>query len=414
MTKWFIMICSLGIIPIQAYSQNWQSAFLLDSRTGYTSNMYLNPILSEWDRTEDTGYFLLSPMGNVSVSAERFYTDMTAGVVYETFLSDRDAWKGGFSIFNSRYRLNDRWRLGVDAGAGYYTTTVDRTTYWLYPVLSWSPGLFTIFHFRAGPSFRHVDSGLESEPNEFEQFNTYSADVEYWPTFSWQLKGTVFGNLKNPAENAGFRVSAGHRITRNWQLTLRSGLERYQYQVVTETGGGGGFPPTGGPGTGEQLIDEADRLFRTGVETNYQVSPGVTATMSAGYLNYYSTATGESLGDYQLSAGVRVSLFRSDSRSGADVDVRQNGNQTIVLDLNYSGDGELYMVGEFNDWQKPGVALSKQSRNRYVARISLDAGAYEYKILLIEGSEEKWIELSDDVYTVSDGFGGVNGLIFID
>jgi len=44
----------------------------------------------------------------------------------------------------------------------------------------------------------------------------------------------------------------------------------------------------------------------------------------------------------------------------------------------------------------------------------LDSGAYEYKILLVEGDAEKWLELSEDTFTVNDGFGGENGLIIID
>lgn len=414
MIKWMIMICSLGVIPIQGFTQDWQTAFLLNTRTGYTSNMYLNPILSEWDRAENTGYLLISPMGNLSVSSGRLFTDLTAGAAYEPFYGSRDAWFGGFSILNTRYRLSKRWRLGAEAGAGYYSTAFDRTIYWAQPVLSWSPGLFTMVHFKAGPSFRKVEPDPETEQNETEQFNTYSVDFEYWPNFNWQLRGGVFGSLEQPMENAGFRISADYRFTRNFQLSLRSGLERYQYQILTETGGGGSFPPTGGPGTGEQLIDEADRLFRAGVGTTYRVSSGLTVTLSTDYLNYYSTATEESISDFHLSGGFRISLFRSDARSGADIDLQQNGNQAIILNLNYSGEGQLYILGEFNDWQKPGIPLNRQSRNRYVAQLSLDAGAYEYKILLVEDSEEKWIELSDDVYTVSDGFGGENGLIFID
>jgi hypothetical protein len=44
----------------------------------------------------------------------------------------------------------------------------------------------------------------------------------------------------------------------------------------------------------------------------------------------------------------------------------------------------------------------------------LEPGAYEYKILLLEGESENWIEFTDETLTVSDGFGGENGLIVIE
>jgi len=165
----------------------------------------------------------------------------------------------------------------------------------------------------------------------------------------------------------------------------------------------------------DEVSDEADRIFRTGIGTTYRLNSGIAFNVNADYLNYFSTAMDEVLTDFHISAGVQFSLSKPLGRSsGATAEWKQNDTQVVLLKLNYSGDGQLYILGDFNDWEQPGIPLIRQKKNRYAVELSLDTGAHEYKILLMEGDEEVWIDFSDDTYTVSDGFGGENGLIFID
>lgn len=426
MRKLLVPIIGLLLLPTEGFSQDWQSVIMLNSRSGYTSNTYLNPFLSEWDRSADVGYLMVSPMGQLGMSSDRFSSDLTAGVVYEPFFDDRDAWSGAFALMGARYRVADRISLGAEGGISRFSTFLERDLYWVQPVLSWSPSPFTQLRFKAGSSFRKL-SGGDSEMNEMEQeqstqrFDSYTFELETWPNFRWQFRSSLFGNLDDPAANIGLRASADYWATRSLQLSLSSGLERYQFQIFTENGGGGGppggGPPGGGPpgGDGTQVLDEADRLVRAGAGASYQVNRNVALSLQGDYLNYYSTVTGESTGDFHVSAGVRLSYFpRMGGGGKADVEWRQNDTQAVILNLKHSGDGQLYILGDFNDWDHPGVPLSRQSSNRYAAQLSLSSGVYEYKILLISGSEETWIDFSDDTYTVSDGFGGENGLIFID
>lgn len=410
---WIILV----LIPFTGYSQGFDKLILLDSRTGYTTNSYLNPMLSEWNRNIDTGYSTLTPMGNIFWGSGKFSTDLTAGSSYSKFFDESDDWYSFYSLLNANYRLTDKLSAGFEAGGSYYSTLFNRSIYWIQPVISFSPTLFTKINFKAGSSFRKVHSDTETESFGYEQYNNYSLELESWPSLKWQLRAGIFGDLDNPSESLGARVSSDFNISRNWNLSLRTGLERYRFQIVTDDGGGGGgFPPVGGPGGNEDTIqDEADLLFRGSAAVKYQINSTLEVSLSSDYLNYYSTVTEESVSDLHGSIGFRVTLFNSNRHTnGANVEISQNGSQSILLKLKYSGDGQLYILGDFNDWEKPGIPLSKQRKSRYVAQLSLDAGVYEYKILLIENGEEKWLELSDDTFTVSDGFGGVNGLIFID
>ncbi|MEX2436370.1 MAG: glycogen-binding domain-containing protein [Balneolaceae bacterium] len=414
-----ILLGMIGLvfIPLKGYGQDWQAVFMLDSKSGYTSNTYLNPIIPDWDRTTDAGYVMISPLGQIGMSSGRFSSDVTAGFVYEPFFDNREAWSGGFALLGTRIRIADKLSMGLEGGASKFSSFVSRDLYWLQPVLQWSPSLFTQVRFKAGSTFRKLSDETTGENQDTERFDSYTVQFETWPTMKWQLRSSVFGNLSDPTENLGIRLSADYRISRKFQLNFYGGIERYSYEVVTENGGGGGgFPPVGGgPGGGSTLADEADRLIRAGTGVSYQVNQNISLSLNSDLLNYYSSATEETSLDAHLSGGIRIALFpKIGNRGKADMEVRQNGRQTVILNLNHDGDGELFLTGEFNGWNKPGIPLSRQKRNTYVTRLSLDPGAYEYKILKVNGSEEEWIEFSDDTYTVPDGFGDRNGLMFID
>lgn len=417
MRKLLVSTIGLLLLPTAGFSQDWQSAIMLNSRTGYTSNTYLNPFLSEWDRSAEVGYLMISPMGQLGVRSGRFSSDLIAGFVYEPFFDDRDAWSGAFALMGARYRVANKISLGAEGGISRFSTSINRELYWVQPVLSWSPTLFTQLRFKAGSSFRVLPGNELVEVQNTHRFDSYIIELETWPNFQWQLRSSLFGNLDDPAANIGLRASADYLPTRSLQLSLSGGLERYQYQLIAENGNGGGSgPPFGIPGGGDTpVLDEADRLMRTGLGASYQINRNVAVSLQCDYLKYHSSATGESTGDFHVSAGVRLSIFpKLGGRGNADVEWRQNESQTVILNLKHSGDGQLYILGDFNDWEHPGVPLSRQSGNRYAARLSLSPGIYEYKIVLIAGSEEIWIPFSDDTYTVPDGFGGKNGLIFID
>lgn len=414
------LFMALQLVHNYGFSQNWQSAIMLEAHSGYTSNTYLTPLLPEWNRTGDTGYVMFAPIGQIMMNTERFSTELTAGGAYKIFFDDRNAWSGFFGIAAARYRVSDRISFGAEAGGGRFNTSLDRELYWIQPVLTWSPSMFTQLRLKAGSSFRKLlAENFENEDNqvvqsENQRFDSYNIEFEIWPDFRWQLRTSLYGNLDDPAANIGVRGSANYRIRRSIQWNLNAGLERFQYQLAVQNGGGG-FPPVAIPGGSEQIFTEADLLLRVGTGFTWQAHKNISLNVQANVMNFSSSLTGDSIRDYQLSGGVRFSLFpETGNRNKADVEWRQNDVQTVILKLNYSGDGELYILGDFNNWDHPGEPLSRQTGNRYAVRLNLPPGVYEYKILLIEGVEEKWIEFSGDTYTVSDGFGGENGLIYIE
>lgn len=409
------MICSLGFIPTHTYAQNWHTAFSLDTRTGYTTNTYLNPIVSEWDRSVDTGYLLALPVGQLSYTVNNLSGNLSGGAVYNSFFDERKSWTGGFSTAGIRYLLTNSFSATVDGGGSYFSTMYDRSLFWVQPGFNWSFTTFSQLRVKAGPAYRQLSGILIDGDQDYQRFNSYSAEIQHWRNFQWQFRGTVYGNLEDITGNIGFRGSAEYWRSRNWQLSFRAGLEQFRYEMMLDGGGNGG-PPIGVPGVdGNKVSDEADRIFRTGIGAIYRLNSGIAFNVNADYLNYFSTAVDESLNDFHISAGLQFSFSKPLGRSsGATTEWKQNDKQVVLLKLNYSGDGQLYILGDFNDWEQPGIPLTRQKKNRFAVELSLDSGSHEYKILLKEGDEEKWIDFSDDAYTISDGFGGENGLIFID
>ncbi len=416
-------LIAFSMIHTHGYSQEWQSVVMLETRTGFTSNTYLNPVLPEWDRDGNSGYMMFTPIGQMLMSYDQFSADFTLGGVYKPFFDDRNSWSGLFGMASGRYRATNKLSLGMETGGSRFNTYLDRKLFWIQPAVIWSPSIFTQLRFRAGSSFMTLSSAEFEENGDDEnsaqqqgtsRFDSYTIDLETWLDFRWQFRTSLYGNLDAPFSDLGIRGSADYRVNPTLQWNFVAGIERFRYQVTIDGGGGGGPPPRPRPDR-EEILDEADLILRAGTGLTWRVHQNISLNVQADLMRYTSSGTEESLGDYQISGGVRFSLFPDlGNRGKAKVEWRQNDSQTVILNLSYSGEGRLYILGNFNNWEQPGEQLTRQSGNRYAVRLDLATGVYEYKILLIEGDEQRWIDFSNETYTVPDGFGGENGLIFIE
>ncbi|MEX0929249.1 MAG: glycogen-binding domain-containing protein [Balneolales bacterium] len=411
-------MASLLILPLDGNAQQWQGQITVDSRVGYSTNTILNPFHGEWDRSTGSGYGLIAPMGQLSRNSERYSADFSGGGVLEPFFDGRQTLKGGFALMNLRRRIGSSWSAGVETGSRYFSSSFDQSMVWVQPTLTWSPTLFSQIRLKAGSTFRDYSNDYqdqeEAEITQNDRFDLYGVEYEAWPTFTWRISTGVYGNMDDPTDNLSFMINSDQHISDAFRLTLRLNADSYSYQLMHEVGSGGTGGPIGGGDDGYITLDETDRLLRAGLSGRLRVSPSFSLTLNLDHLSLHSSASEQTLSDYQLSTGVRYTFQPSlGGRGKARAQWDQNGNQSVMLKVNYSGAGQLYLIGDFNDWENPGIPLSRQSSNRYAAQLSLPTGSYEYKILLIEGTEKKWIGFSEDTYTVSDGFGGSNGLVFI-
>ncbi len=422
MRKALICLVIMMMYAHSAYSQHVEGFLSLDSGFGYTSNIFLNPFINEWNRSDFGSYASVSPSAQLLWSAGNFTGDVSTGFVYQPMFDDRSNWSGYYGNTNLRYRLSSKLTTEVQVSGSHFTSMFDRSLVSVLPSLTWSPSFFTRIRARAGSSFRNY-SNLETDgQTEFsDRLDLYGLEVETWPSFNWRIRAGFNGNFNEDLiGNHTLSLGLERIIRQNWRLSLQAATDRYSTEVVTTGGtGGGGTPPIGGPsGGGEETItEEADRLIRTGASLSRTFFDRLTATVSVSHVQFLP-AEEESVSDIQTALNFRYTLpvSRLLSNKGRDITPRwsEQGDGVVFVTVNYRGEGDLYLVGEFNNWDRPGIPLSRQSERRFAAQLELKSGIYEYKILRVTNGEEEWIDLSDDAMTVSDGFGGENGLIYID
>ena len=415
-----IIVMLLISISNDMVAQDWQTVFSVDSRVGYSTNTYLNPYYGEWNRVGNTSFGAISGIGQSTWLGDKDMVELTGVAVVEPFMSGLNTWKGGLALARYQHQFNYSVSAGVEVGGSYFNSSFSRSMFWAQPMLTWSPTPFSQLKVKAGSNFRsYRDYMVDSVSTSInDRSDLYALEFETWPSFNWQLSTGLYGNFDSfPDIQEGFSsfVAASRIFEKGLKVRLKVGLEQYQNQQTVTTGGGGGFPPVGGgPNETTETIEETNRIFRLGVEGSVPISPKLTAFLSAEGLRYNTTATDQNINDVQVSGGIRVTLQPKSRKDSDKVSPNWNKGRDIQrVKISYPGDGRIYLVGDFNNWSRPGVPLVNIKKDQYRAELELDPGSYEYKVLIIEDGEESWIEFSNETYTVEDGFGGQNALLLV-
>ncbi|WP_147303603.1 glycogen-binding domain-containing protein [Rhodohalobacter sp. SW132] len=400
------------------FSQTPGTSITVESQAGYSTNTFLHPMINEWDISDSGAFTRLIPSAQIFWATGRFSADLSGGYVLENIYDERNNWNGGFGSAQFRYRLSETVSAGAGASGSRLQSEFGKQTLSFMPEIEWSPSLFTRVRARAGSSFRTYE--LLDDTGEIEttdRFDFYGVEMEHWPSFRWQLRGGVYGLAdKNLFENHSISASLSRVIGQSAGIALSVSANRYTNRfTITPDGGGPQFGPT--RPEEEESFDQIDRLLRGSLNFTFPVAGNFSGRGSAG-LNLFLPGGGESRSDVEASVGLRYtfsasSMFRN-SGNNVSPEWDQLRNSAVMVSIEYRGDGDLYITGEFNDWEQPGVPLSKVSGRKYAAELNLNPGIYEYKVLLIANGEETWVEFTDETMTVSDGFGGTNGLIFLD
>ncbi len=413
------------LMPGLLVAQNWQTVVSVDSRVGYSSNTYLNPFFAEWDESVSSGYGLLSVFGQSFWNKDDNSVDITMGLVAEPFLSNGNIWRGGLGMIEYRRRFSPNFNGGIEAGGSYFSSNFNRSMVWAQPYVTWFASPFTSLKLKLGVNHRAYKNFSDSL-NTNRRFDFYGLEFESWPSYNWQIRASLFSSLdKIPAVNEQFSstVSVGYVFLNGTSITAKAGIEQFGFDFTSTTTDNGG-PPIGTPGGGApgetQTVtnQEFDRILRLGVTGNYPINKNVSVFASLEGLNRNITTSEESFTDMQVSGGVRLSLqpniIRRSSNRIIEPEWEKRRERLMTMNINFSGGGRLYLVGDFNNWNRAGIPLTQKTKKTYAAEISLESGAYEYKILHVEGDTEEWLKFSNDTYTVDDGFGGENAMLLVE
>jgi hypothetical protein len=410
-----IMICTFSIS--EADGRQLRTHLTLGTSGGYTTNTYLSPILSEWDRSSESGFFMVSP----AVSMQWNGTKQTAGVTgmghFHQLTGERPGWAGGTAFVNASQRISPRASLVATAGVNRFESDYRRDLQWVQGGIDWLTGTFTSLKVRAGSNWRTY-SGFADAGNSSSRYDSWGIEIEHLVDYRWQLTSRFYsslGHLTEPGKGFSFAVSAGRQFRNGLQINLQTGLDRYSEEFQTETGGGGGLgQPSDVPGTATYSLE--DHFVRSGLSARMPVHRNISLSARFANLLWMSNTDNAVLPDFELSAGVDVSLnvFRPAAGPAPDVTWTMGNERGAAIEVRYRGDGPIYLTGDFNDWDEPGIPLQRTGRNRFRAVVQASPGIYQYKILVRENGELTWLELAGTTATVDDGFGGRNGRIIIE
>ncbi|MEX2605389.1 MAG: glycogen-binding domain-containing protein [Gracilimonas sp.] len=413
------MIIISSLLPFSSMSQGVQATLMSEFRAGYSSNTYLNPFFSEWDRSYPSGFGLASTFGQLFWDKDRHKFELNGGYVYEPFFSNQTTWNGYLAYARYIGQISSKLNAGVNIGTSSFQSDFKRNLHWVQPYITWFPSAFTSVNFKTGSNFREY-VGFQDSIDTKNRIDSYALEIESWVGVRWQVKGGVYGSLENiPAIHEGIStsLSVGHLFINGSRITTELQLLNYSSEAtitIDEGGGPGGpfDPPT--QTTETQSIN--DQIWRIKLEGSYPFTKNISAFAAAEHSNYRSSATETNIGDIQFSGGIRLFLnpaLGAPERRKVSPDWQRQSNKYQVT-VRYRNNGNLYLVGDFNEWEKPGIPLTEESNNKFKAILDLEPGMYEYRILLISGPDEEWLEFSNNASTVKDGFGGSNAFIIVE
>lgn len=414
---WIVMII-IASIASTCRAQQWQALISMDSRIGYSTNSYLNPFLTEWNSSAESTYNFTSLVGQSYWYSKGNAVSITGGLLYEPIFQNDEQWYGGLGLMDYNYHLTSNLSAGIETGVSHVRDSYNRTLIWIQPKITWFISPFTLLRLKVGSNFRSYQNYASSQSAN-NRSDLYGLEFETWPNYRWQLTAGLYGALDTlPSIQKGFNAhgGVGYYFRNGASIDLNLSLEQYQTEVATTKQNNGG-PPMGFPPNRQRttVTLNTDRIARLGLDGSYPLNDRFSLFMSAQALNYKSETSNISTSDVELSGGIRVTFEPKFRRNRTIVKPewhKQRGRQQVKI--RYTGEGRLYLVGDFNDWNRTGIALRKQSKNVYVTQLNLSPGAYEYKVLRIQGNSKEWLRFSDDTYTVSDGYGSKNAMLLVE
>lgn len=401
----FIMAC----FTYQSSAQTLQSAFSIDAHTGYTTNTQLTPYVGAWDTTSTGPYTLVAPSGQVNLLLKRGTVSGFGGLLYQPFLNQRTSWRGAYGILQYQHNFSFAWQGGASAGIKSVTSNYTQNMTWFQVFMNWNINPFLQLRFQAGQSYRsYLNSSVT--PDTHEHFTTYGTGLDYWLASGWRLSASINGDLLHPLQPQK-DFDTGIRITKFWANQAWIGLfgnwGQFENSLLVQSSLGGSTPviPAG-------FIHS--QLLQTGIMGEWPLTDNISITGRLTSLHRTSSNLNSPENDIQGSLGLRFSFYPKlpGSKNRVYPKWRQD-HGTFYFVANYRGKGHLFIVGDFNDWSKPGIQLIHKSGNTYAARLHLKPGVYEYKILKIVHNSEEWARLSKSTPEVSDGFGGSNGRFIV-
>lgn len=420
--QWIAILFVIAVgMPLSVCAQEWHSRISLHSQVGYASNSYLNDYLSEWDPSLSSSYGLFSPHlllnRNFSKNAVKFST----GAYYQPYFGKGfSSWSGGFARADLNRRWNETLYSGVKGGASRYHYSYTREIAWMEPYVR--VNLSDNMEARLSWNYTYRDYNQLQTDSSTKHYNKVALSYKWWPSYGWELQLGTYSNLEQL--RGGDRVfstylETTHWVKNNWNISLHAGYEHYGFETTWKRSVGPRCDVYKGCSVNNHVfITSQDDLYNLELSSEYQLTPRWSVNLSAAYLKWVSDDARQihSQTEEAFSVGATYSIvpdWGEREEIHAPRIQRQEREETL-FSIRYHGEGKLYLTGDFNNWERPGIPLIKGPSDVYRTTLALSEGGYEYKILKVQGGEMEWLELDDSTIMVQDGFGGMNGRMVIE
>ncbi len=416
----FTILLLIGL-PLCVYAQQWHSRISVESRGGFSSNSYLNEYLSEWEPSLSAPYWMVAPRVQFSRYFGQNEFKASGGLYFQPYLaSGYSNWRGGYGQLDFNRRWTRSLFTGIKSGFSQYHYSYARSMIWFEPYIRWNLKDNMEGRLQWNSSYRDYQN-LQTDTSS-NHYNRASLHYQWWPSYKWRLRAGVYGNIDQ--FNGGKEAFSGYVGSAYWlrndlNVQLRAGFERYGFQSTSKRSVGPRCDVLKGCSTNNLVsISNRDRIYRIKLSGSYSLNARWTFSISSALMQWENNRSGtvDHAIDRSLSAGVTYSLVPDwGGREKVQVpSIEQKREEETLFKITYKGEGKLYLTGDFNDWNRPGIPLIKGPNHLYRTTLQLEKGLYEYKILVVKGGETEWLELDDATMMVEDGFGGLNGRMIIE
>lgn len=412
--------------PVEA--QELRGFLVLEGDPGYLTNAYLDPGFGTWTPEIETAFGTAGASGLLEWSGERTTLSAAAAGRWIGFADSTPAWHAYLVRGGLERRLGEDVAIGADGSfSDVRRSTEQRRTLWGQARLRWTASPRVRLTIGPGvarrrfvvPSSETTDggpfqppippdgapdgpaAGAETEATSYLGF----VGLDVWPATRWRVRAEAYGAHTEAADlGVDYRGAGGSlRLTR-WlgggaSVTLGGGLEGFGFRAASET-------------TDPAALPEDDLIWHSELAVGWPLDRRV--ELRGRLAGVGRTGRSGSEGpDVYAAAGLRVTLGGTLSSPRARAIRWSRTPDGLEVGVPYEGRGRLFLVGDFNDWSLPGVPLRPAGDGYHVAVLRLEEGSYRYRIRLVRGEEEGWLDLPEGTPTVSDGFGGTNGVVVV-
>lgn len=427
--------CLLALLALLALastrpvrSQELAGWLVLEGNPGYLTNAYLDPGFATWTPDVETGFGALGATGLLEWTGRRTSVSAAASGRWMGFADSTSAWQSYLVRGGLERRLGGAIAVAADGSFSEIRRPTARQTFWGQATLRWTASSRLRLAVGPGIAERRFDAQSEGEvaggaipplpgtgspgasgdgPRTGATSYLLSASLEAWPGARWQVGSDLYAAHTRAADlGIDYRGGGGSlRLTR-WlggglSITAGAGLEGFGYRAATEAAG----DPT-------VEVPEDDLIWRAELGVGWPLGRRAALHARVAGLGREGSSDGEGA-DVYASAGLRLTLGGTLSASRREGVRWTPTPEGVRVRVSYEGPGTLFLVGDFNGWADPGEPLRPEGGGLHGTTLRLDPGSYRYRIRLVVGEEESWLELPESTPTVEDGFGGTNGLVVV-